>query len=254
MPRTATKKRRYTPEQVAAAKERDTQLREQGEAALVAPEFSARLVDLAESGVSLRILGYSVRNQALLMEQAAERGMPLRDVDTYKGWRERGRAVRKGETGLKIVRPVGRDTGDTEPTETSGTDSADQETNEDGPARFRLMTVFELSQTDGAEDVLRAIADEDPLTEVVRSLIAQLERADYVVTVLVDADREYHEMAPVEVNHEGRQVTIAGECPPRDVIAELCPVVAHVATQRGTRRRDRVIARAEDSAPVLAIA
>jgi hypothetical protein len=45
----------------------------------------------------------SLRNQLMLLIQAGERGLALRDVDTDDGWRRRGRVPT--QPGMRIVRP-----------------------------------------------------------------------------------------------------------------------------------------------------
>jgi hypothetical protein len=91
----------------------------------------------------------------LLLGQAEERGMSLRDVDTFQGWRQRGRQVRRGEQGLRLVRPVGLDNHedtDAEPDHDEPKRSTDTEHDEAPRVRFRFMAVFDISQTDEVTD------------------------------------------------------------------------------------------------------
>jgi hypothetical protein len=141
---------RYSEQQRAARAAADARLFDQSTADLADPELIEQRMLAALSGMSPRILGYSLRNQMLLLGQAEERGMSLRDVDTFNGWRQRGRQVRRGEQGFRLVRPVGLDQEDTdtqpdhdEPDRSSDTD------HEQAPrVRFRFMAVFDISQTD----------------------------------------------------------------------------------------------------------
>ena len=143
--------RRYSPQQRAARAAEDTRLFDQSTADLADPELIEQRMRTALSQMSARILGYSLRNQMLLIAQAEERGIPLRDVDTFKGWRQRGRQVRRGEHGLRIVRPVGLDNHqdtDTEADPDQRDHSTGQEQDETPRVRFRFMAVFDISQTD----------------------------------------------------------------------------------------------------------
>lgn len=83
---------------------------------------------------------YSTRNALLIVMQAPT----ATEVAGFKAWQERGRQVRKGEHGIRILAPAGRGAG-TEPTERDP---------EGKPGRqfFRLISVFDISQTDEIED------------------------------------------------------------------------------------------------------
>src|SRR5262245_15375683 len=114
----------YTPEQRAERDAKDAELREQARELLADPDAVAAMVAQVIQTRSRRVASYSIRNMALLFKQAEERGAVLTDVDTYKGWRARGRGVRQGETGYRIVRPVGREQGEGGDGENSGADTA----------------------------------------------------------------------------------------------------------------------------------
>ncbi|MGH4007517.1 MAG: ArdC-like ssDNA-binding domain-containing protein [Pseudonocardiaceae bacterium] len=58
-----------------------------------------------ETTTSPKLLRYSVHNVATLTKQAQERGIMLSDVDSFRGWSECRRGVRKGERGLRTVAP-----------------------------------------------------------------------------------------------------------------------------------------------------
>lgn len=156
--------RGYSEQQRAARAAADARLFDQSTTDLADPELIERRMRAALSQMSPRILGYSLRNQMLLLAQAEQRGMSLRDVDTFKGWRQRGRQVRRGEQGLRIVRPVGLD--DHEDTEAEPDhDERDRATgqgqDETPRVRFRFMAVFDISQTD------EVVSDDDAETPCV---------------------------------------------------------------------------------------
>lgn len=150
--RSTSRRRGYSPEQRAEAARRDAALLDGAAQTLATDRDSvADFTRRAVGGMSPRILGYSLRNQVLLMTQAAARGIDLRDVDTFRGWQRRGRSVRRGEHGLRIIRPVGVDDTNDEPTD--GGDPDHGATDDEGRAprvRFRMTTVFDVSQTDTA--------------------------------------------------------------------------------------------------------
>jgi hypothetical protein len=78
-----------------------------------------------------RFDGYSERNALLIAMQSPE----ATDLDGFHAWLQRGRCVRKGEKGIRIMAPAGvYRTGE-------GEDAEDH-------LRFRLATVFDVSQTD----------------------------------------------------------------------------------------------------------
>jgi hypothetical protein len=87
---------------------------------------------------------YSPRNAMLIVMQAPE----AIEVAGFKAWQERGRQVRKGEHGIRILAPAGRAAG-TEPTE------ADPE-GKPGRQFFRLTAVFDITQTEPIEPAKEA--------------------------------------------------------------------------------------------------
>ena len=231
MARTAarkTRRPRYTAEQRAAAIARDEHADELADALYADPAaFGARVAGLLPAS-GPKLLSYSLRNQALLITQAEKRGMVLREVDTLNGWRQRGRAVRKGEHGLRIVRPVGRE----------GTPHADQATAEaiitptDADTetaervRFRFMSVFEVSQTEGVEDFdgEEQTTTDEPAAVLFAALKAQAERAGYLVTEW-PADEPH--AAAVEVDTEAHTISVHDdETPDAEVMAQLAAAVA----------------------------
>ncbi|MEV6851985.1 hypothetical protein [Actinoplanes sp. NPDC051411] len=159
MPRTNTR-RRSDPEAAAEARRRDEQIHDDSTRYLENTDEVRRLIHQAASGaMSYRILGYSLRNQCLLHNQAAERGIALTDVDTFKGWLSRGRVPKTGETGMRIVRPIGKpkrpgethqgDQGDPANEDIPTDTGDDAETDSAKPSRpkFRTDSRFDVSQT-----------------------------------------------------------------------------------------------------------
>lgn len=136
---------RCTPEQVAAAKERDRNLRAQAAADMASPDaIRRRVAQLLTGGMPRRLLRYSLRNQLLILRQAEQRGITLADIDTKAGWVRRGRLIAKGQAGLRIVQPVGATDDDTTDDDTNET--TDPAQHEQRP-RFRMAPRWDISQT-----------------------------------------------------------------------------------------------------------
>jgi hypothetical protein len=140
-------RKQYTDEEKAAFKARDRALAEAADAALAAPDAGERATALALR--SPKLAAYSPRNLMMLAHQAAEAGIDLYDVDTGRGWKERGRTIRKGTKAvLRIVYPIQR----------KRSQDADAD-GEEASTLFRTKAVFELSQTEDADHV---VPDPDP--------------------------------------------------------------------------------------------
>ncbi|MGH3680100.1 MAG: ArdC-like ssDNA-binding domain-containing protein [Natronosporangium sp.] len=156
---------RYTEQQRAQRAAADQKLFEQSTADMADPDLVADRMRTALAGMSPRILGYSLRNQMLLIRQADQRGIKITDVDTYRGWKRRCRHVRQGEQGLRIVRPVGTDDDD-QPDPAEGGDHDRDDSNGDGDVaprpRFRFTPRWDISQTDPDEVAERVEGDDCP--------------------------------------------------------------------------------------------
>lgn len=95
--------------------------------------------------------GYSTGNTLLLLGQAYEREMTLTHVAGFKAWTRLGRCVRKGETALRVFAPMPvRRREDEDQEEDSRVGRA--EDGERRRMRYRLSSVFDVSQTDPLPD------------------------------------------------------------------------------------------------------
>lgn len=83
---------------------------------------------------------YSLNNQLLVASQCPQ----ATRVAGYQAWRELGRQVRRGERGIRIFTPVLKST-------TTTDDVSGEEVRLQSLAAFRLVSVFDISQTDGRE-------------------------------------------------------------------------------------------------------
>ncbi|MDR7277640.1 hypothetical protein [Catenuloplanes atrovinosus] len=140
------KKYQPTPEQIAATEERDRALHAEAAAAMADPDvIRQRVAQALGPGIPAQIRRWSLRNVLLILSQAEQRGITLTDVDTKSGWAKRGRRPAKGQTGLRIVRPVGAidsDDSTDEATDAPATDAQDESI-----VRFRMVPRWDISQT-----------------------------------------------------------------------------------------------------------
>lgn len=83
--------------------------------------------------------GYSEHNALLIAMQLPD----ATDVRAYGAWQEQGRQVRKGEHGARIWAPAGK-------RDEKKNDKG--EVTEKGRSFFRLVSVFDISQTDPIEE------------------------------------------------------------------------------------------------------
>lgn len=291
MPRKTSKKSksRYSAEQVAGFRRRDTEIMNGSTDRLEDLDAVRRIAhQMASGGVSLRILSYSVRNQILLHDQADERGFRLTDVDTAKGWRSRGRHIKRGETGLRLVRPVtkqakdeepGTDRGDAEPEQAEAEeqeDASDEETAR--KPKFRTGVVFDVSQTaeippEDSDECADCTAEagepchvgcaclacagpllldaEDAAETLWNNLIEQLEKAGYALDWPASAAALAGER--MRTDHDARTVHAAMNATADDphAVAELAAAVAAIVAREDRAAEQR---RAERKAARLALA
>jgi N-terminal domain of anti-restriction factor ArdC len=212
----------YCPQQREAREQADRALRKQAGALLADPDAVAAMVTrLVTVSRSPKVLRYSLRNQALLVSQAEQRGISLTDVDSFAGWKNRGRCVRKGEHGLRIVAPKGTDTSEDAKQEEVTNTKDTNESSEELRMRFRMMTVFDVSQTDGiddAETVGQAAEVPNPAAVLRDALTDQLQRRGYTIVVAETAT------GGTETEHDTVRLPVGAELP------ELARTVAEVLT------------------------
>jgi len=143
---------RYSEAEQAERAAHDAHVSAVADQVLTDPAAVAQLIrQLGGSCTSPRVLRYSLRNQILVHTQARDRGIALVDVDSVRGWRQRGRGVRRGERGLRIVAPMGTDAAADTP-EGAEAQPADPVAESTGRPLFRMVSVFDISQTDGADN------------------------------------------------------------------------------------------------------
>jgi hypothetical protein len=87
---------------------------------------------------------YSLGNQLLLALSFHERGIDPEPVAGFRTWIKLGRAVRKGERGIRLVARLAPK----KPDEADDRSQADREEREERRQRYTTVAVFSLSQTD----------------------------------------------------------------------------------------------------------
>jgi len=101
--------------------------------------------EVADARVAVWEQKYSDRNAALIVMQAPD----ATDIRGYRQWQADGRQVRKGEKGIRILAPAGQSNG-TEPQPAA--DGKPAVEGKDGRHFFKLISVFDIAQTDPVTD------------------------------------------------------------------------------------------------------
>src|SRR3954463_9805909 len=97
--------------------------------------------ELVQAKIAIWAQRYSERNAVLIVMQAPD----ATELRGYQDWRAQGRQVRKGEKGIRILAPAGQSAG-TEAT--PATEAAPATDGKPGRQFFRLISVFDVAQTD----------------------------------------------------------------------------------------------------------
>jgi len=162
---------------------------------------------------------YSIGNALLALSQCLQRNLPLGPLNTYKGWQELGRYVKKGEQALTLCMPV-----------TAKKKKIDPETKQE---QERLLTHFvyrpfwfTLSQTGGdkpyalqtpAFDLEVALnnlgirrIDFDMLDGNVQGFASEKAIAISPIAQL-PLETTFHELAHIVLNHTAEQSTLVDE-------------------------------------------
>lgn len=113
--------------------------------------------DVAMAKIAIWSEHYSERNAQLIVMQAPE----ATDVRGYRAWQALGRQVRKGEAGIRILAPAGQ-SGDVEAK--PATEDAPATEAKPGRPRFRLISIFDIAQTD---PVVAAVEPVEPVAELI---------------------------------------------------------------------------------------
>lgn len=145
----------------------DNNLTPDSAAAAAVPDYSTMLhAALTEPGTLHKAYSifhdYSIGNAWLALWTCACRKIEPGPINTYKGWQELGRQVRKGEKAISLVMPVTCKSkrARQDAPETGTTESITIAESESAFTRFILRpNWFVLSQTDGADYITPEIPD-----------------------------------------------------------------------------------------------
>lgn len=148
-------------------------------------------------------------------------------------------------TGLRIVAPKG--------TEPSGDDSAEQADQGDGKdirVRFRMVTVFDLCQTDGIEDAepVEGETITDPAAVLRATLAEQIERMGYTITTTGQGE------GPATVDDAARIVTVPAGEPVPELARALACLVTRPKAERPTIDPATMRSRAGDATDITGAA
>jgi hypothetical protein len=175
--------------------------------------------------VLARFHRYSFGNVMLIASQKPE----ATRVAGFQTWKSLGRWVKKGEQGIAILAPmVGRKRRDN--TDTPAADDSD------GNVRhlfgFRVVRVFDISQTEGAELPEFAGIHGDP-GKGLKRLEAIV--ADYEIQLEYD----FPGCGALGVSRDGT-IVVRPDMPPAETFAILAHELAHELLHQQTRRRQEV--------------
>jgi antirestriction protein ArdC len=167
-----------------------------------------------------RFHDYSLGNWLLLWSQAEQRGTTVTRPAGYQRWQKLGRQVRKGETGYRILAPV---------TRKAIIDRGDSEDEERSVVGFRVVTVFDIAQTEGEPlpDVGPSRLTGDGSVDLLEAGISMIEEAGYRFSLAPlrgpnGVTRPGSRRVIVEADLDGAQLT-------KTTIHELAHVHMHAA-------------------------
>ena len=168
---------------------------------------------------------YSFGNALLALEQCVRRNLQPGPLNTYRGWLERKRQVRKGESGITLCMPMPFKR--TAPTGDKEEESADPRTC--NAFRFRAYW-FVLAQTEGEETYVTPIPGFDtvtalgtlhitriPFDEINGNIQGFARQREIAVNPLAALPHKttFHEIAHIVLGHTATETLVDGELTPR---------------------------------------
>jgi antirestriction protein ArdC len=168
---------------------------------------------------------YSIGNALLALEQCVRRNLQPGPLNTYRGWLERKRQVRKGETGITLCMPMPFK-------RTAHTDNVEEEPAEPQTRyafRFRAYW-FVLGQTEGEETYVPPIPGfvmETALStlKITRTAFGEINgniqgfarQREIAVSPLAALPHKttFHEIAHIVLGHTPTETLVDGELTPR---------------------------------------
>jgi hypothetical protein len=193
--------------------------------------------------VSARFHNYSTNNQLLIFLQCPN----ATRVCGYRAWQRLGRQVRKGECGIQILAPCRKRVSPVE---------AEREQDEVGRVEvltgFRVVHVFDVSQTDGAE--LDEIAPRRLTGEVSERLIDALEHRVADEGFMLRREAIARSSRNGYADFERRLVVIREDLSGAQEMKTLIHELAHLLLHRDTDLCDRAVAEVEAESVAFVVA
>ena len=168
---------------------------------------------------------YSLNNGLLLLGQAHERGLTLTHVAGFKAWLRLGRCVRKGESALKVFAPMAL---------ARREDDESKSDDERPQIRFRLSSVFDVSQTDPLPDTEPAplALPREPIEgDSHAHLLPALEAFAAELGFRVERGEDLGGAEGL-CNHRTQTITLAADQTPNHQLAVLIHELAHALQGR----------------------
>ena len=167
---------------------------------------------------------YSFSNCMLIAIQKPDATL----VAGFRRWKQLGRYVRKGESGIAIIAPlVSRKTS----AEEAHDDGEENDATQPRVLRgFRVVHVFDLSQTDGKELPSLGSILGDPGEKLFR--IEELIHSKGIGLAFAES------LGGALGRSEGGKITILSKLSPAEMFATLVHELAHELLHRGDRRKD----------------
>lgn len=194
---------------------------------------------------------FSPRNAVLISIQSKDRGTPVSHLCGYKNWQKLGRSIKVGEKGYSILAPIFE--AKSKPQNPTSMAERYEELAEDEPkkvTRFRWVTIFDVSQTVGAEitppapQLLTMVAKQAP------ELVILLSRA--IANRGFEVIYSHLEGANGLSDFKLRQVVIHHELPPTQRAKTLAHELSHIILhQKGVRSRAIAEIEAETTAFIV---
>ena len=186
---------------------------------------------------------YSFRNMMLIFMQNPDASL----VAGFKAWQKKGRHVRKGEKGIRILAPIVRKRKADEPEQGMG-DSGEQTDGE--PKKvvtgFRLASVFDVSQTDGEDLPEFGGYSGDPAENLDR--LREFAASKDIKLLMEDPGG-----GALGVS-QGGTIKVHPDLSPADTFAVMVHEVAHELLHKGDRRKETTKSIRETEAEAVAYA
>jgi antirestriction protein ArdC len=193
--------------------------------------------------VSARFHNYSINNQLLIYLQCPD----ATRVCGYRAWQRLGRQVRKGERGIQILAPCRRRV-----SPAGGEREQDEVERIEILTGFRVVHVFDVSQTDGAE--LAEVAPRRLTGEVPQQLIDALEQRVADEGFMLRREAIARSSRNGYADFERRLVVVRENLSGAQEMKTLIHELAHLLLHRDSDLCDRALAEVEAESVAFVVA